>query len=770
MIRKIKPILISFIAIVSMIIGISTVKAEETNKYFDYDTRSGGETINANIADSKVNTIIRIGNHVPKEYSFKFGGAGTKVTFHGIDSIKLTASSSVLDNETLEDWNLDGLTAEGRSNYFGANNWVLTWDGTQEVHKDDIWGKYYALYENVGKYGEKSIDVKATVVSYQSLGLGKKGALALREDGPGVHVKEVQWVKVKYDFYEHGTTTPVNVKGYTTYWDVDAYQGIHFVNGNPTLYAPRSVSVLKYTTIDGAPFVYNQNNKTYGDANSDYPSSSHDNRVSVSETFSGTSITRVYSFVRPDKDSTTAAEYKVKKKSNGTILHSSVVPGVIKDYSVNTPAGANGSQVKVGDTIIYKITLTNGFEGPITINTIEDTLSKGLKYQAGHVILGKDERKADPTPTNPTGSFVDTGQTIKWTNLGITLQPGETKNLTYNVTVTDKAVNKVNNSVKVVINNYSYQGTLENPVPTTTNPVKTYASDTPSGKDNSAVKVGDTIKYSIKYTNNKSASQEVTITDTLSKGLDFVSSNLGNPMSKTKNSDGTTTVIWKRTLAAGKSEELTYTAKVNSDAQTINIVSNKAKIKFGTDPEVNLNELKNPVPVKAYAGTSTKDNDGWNHSKVKEGKTIKYKVTLANVKNEQITVSVKDILSKGLTYNKDAAVTVGTLEGTPVVSTDSSSKTTTVNFKVVIPAGKVVTLTYSAKVNSDAVKQVNNKATADYGNGPVLIGTLQNPISTSIIPIPVPNTGSTVAIVSIVIGAALVGYGSYVLINQRKKA
>ena len=136
-------------------------------------------------------------------------------------------------------------------------------------------------------------------------------------------------------------------------------------------------------------------------------------------------------------------------------------------------------------------------------------------------------------------------------------------------------------------------------------PVKSYASDTPSGKDGATVKVGDKIKYQIDYTNGSLVNDaSVTITDIISKGLEYVPGSAvitvegsnGNSTSVeptvTKNIDGTTTLVWNSTLAKSSSAKLTYSAKVTNDA--VEKVKNKAVAKIG-EYEYKLDELENPL-------------------------------------------------------------------------------------------------------------------------------------------------------------------------------
>ena len=143
-----------------------------------------------------------------------------------------------------------------------------------------------------------------------------------------------------------------------------------------------------------------------------------------------------------------------------------------------------------------------------------------------------------------------------------------------------------------------------------------------------------------------------------------------------------------------------------------------------------------PAPEKAYGGTSYADNKGWNHHEVampdarqkRAGDDIKYKITIAGVNSDEI-ITITDVLSKGLTYNGDAAINGGTLESSSDPLVNSETKTTSLMWQVKIPKGTIATFTYSAKVNEDAVNLVNNDAKVKYGNSDAIdVGTLSNPV------------------------------------------
>ena len=294
---------------------------------------------------------------------------------------------------------------------------------------------------------------------------------------------------------------------------------------------------------------------------------------------------------------------------------------------------------------------------------------------------------------------------------------------------------------------------------------KEYNANTKNGLNHAAVTNGSEITYDISWTHGYG---EMTITDNLSKGLVYKagSANLGDPK-KTENADGTTTLVWTTTQEQGT---LTYTATVTTAdlcVLSIDKVNNNASMTVD-GKSYPLGELDNPIPRKCYA---PQPNDGYDHQQVEVGDDIKYQITLTNVKNAPVTVTVSDTLSKGLTYNKDAVVANGTLTSSEKPVIDSNTNTTKLGFTVTVPAKTTATLTYSAKVNDKAVKQVENNATAQYENEQVInLNELENPIYVPTKIIPAPDTGTNGAIIGILLGSVITCAGGFLIYRKYKKA
>ena len=440
---------------------------------------------------------------------------------------------------------------------------------------------------------------------------------------------------------------------------------------------------------------------------------------------------------------------KIKYNSTGTEIPLAELKNPVpsKDYASDSPNGKDNKAVKKGETIKYSIKYGDKTGSNQTV-TIKDTLSKGLSYVSGSAKVGS-------TVINPTVVNNTDGTTVlTWTK---TLNANAQEELTYSVKATGEAT-IVNNKAKIKIGNNPdiNLDELKNTVPS-----KSYASDTPNGANNRAVKIGEQIKYSIKYANTTGSSQTVVITDKISKGLELVngSAKVGSTTitpTKTVNSDGTTTLVFTKTVANNAQEELTYNVKVTGG---VPIVNNNASIKYGNDSEIVLNMLKNPVPDKAYASDSP---SGKNGAEVAEGDKIKYSIKYSNVKSGTDAVVITDTLSIGLEYVSGSAK-IGNTSVTPTV-VKNSDKTTTITISKSLAGNTTEELTYEALVVGD-VSRVENNASIKYNNDPeIALTKLLNPLVPST---EIPNVGTKISIIGTITGLALVGFGGYIIYKRK---
>ncbi|MDL2211816.1 DUF11 domain-containing protein [Erysipelotrichaceae bacterium OttesenSCG-928-M19] len=90
-------------------------------------------------------------------------------------------------------------------------------------------GKIGARYNNIGFYNGKIIDMKMTIYNWS---LSTLDSLNVKQNGIwltknfDVHGLNANSMSIRYSFFEAGSETPVKVKGYWTYSDIDALQSI----------------------------------------------------------------------------------------------------------------------------------------------------------------------------------------------------------------------------------------------------------------------------------------------------------------------------------------------------------------------------------------------------------------------------------------------------------------------------------------------------------------------------------------------------------------
>ncbi len=422
-----------------------------------------------------------------------------------------------------------------------------------------------------------------------------------------------------------------------------------------------------------------------------------------------------------------------------------------KEYASDTEKGKDGEVVKKGDIIKYSIKYANTYDTDESV-LITDVLSDGLEYVEGSAQLnGKRFEPIARKGENGTTMLV-------WIK---TLEPGEEKEITYKAQVTGKEVVVENQaSIKYGGRRESYLDVLKNPVPK-----KEYSEYTPSGKDGSAVEERSKIKYSIKYANAHDKKHIEIITDTISKGLEYVkgSAKIGKEQVEpaiNKHQDGTTTLTWKREVEANTKEELTYDVLVTGETTK---VKNEAKITYDHNVEIKLEELKNPVPHKKYAKDTRAGAKG---RIVKKNDIIKYSIKYSNVKKENSKVKIMDQISKGLEYVKGSAKINGK-KLDPVSVTVNSNGTMLVWMKEIAKETDEE-LTYEVKVTGTR-KIVENKATIKYDDDPTIrLEELRNPLLVEEQEVKVPNTASNIAIAAVATGTVFMVAGGYLIYKRYK--
>ena len=344
-----------------------------TDEYFKKATKK-------TLVSSTPYSYIHLNKSIPSEYNFLIGKPK-----------KVTYSSSIPSSIKMSQSNIKKWGSEYSNQVNGA---IVV-----EANKNAI-NNYNVRYSEVGKYNGEYVDVVMTLTGYSGCKL-RRGAsvcgLWFESDKLGVYSLGIHRISVKYNFYKTGTNTPITVKGYTTYWDIDANQGIHFVQNTTGLYV-YGANKLYVRTLNKAPYVYEYNDDLPIGYNGGY---------AITETFYGSSMKKTFTFASGDD-----GDHSKITCSSGEIWQSTSPIGITKSYL----GSAENSVFEKGNTVQFTIRYSNATEKEQKFK-ITDTL-KGMTYEKG---TAKNEKK---NSINPTIS----GNTLTWSG---TIKPFTTHLITY---------------------------------------------------------------------------------------------------------------------------------------------------------------------------------------------------------------------------------------------------------------------------------------------------------------------------------------------------
>ncbi|UJC81397.1 DUF11 domain-containing protein [Rhodococcus erythropolis] len=373
----------------------------------------------------------------------------------------------------------------------------------------------------------------------------------------------------------------------------------------------------------------------------------------------------------------------------------------------------SGSNVVAGQDIKYTLTFTNTGNGAGEVAFFDDL--RGLLDDAD-LVAGSLSADAPLTAAMVgTDGFSVTG----------TLAAGESKTVTYTVTVKADADRVAANADNTVLN-FVVPGTTPPVDPPevcdpatqlcTTHPVQVpgftvaKAADPASGTN---VAAGQTITYTVTGANTGNTTLDpVVLTDDLSKVLDNAVLVDGSLKATVDGVDATaptlagTTLSWTGALEAGKSVVLTYQVKVNAGVAGGVLVNNKVTgtAKPPTGPEITPPPVTTEHPVVSPKIAVVKSSDPVSGSNVVAGQDIKYTLTFTNTGNGAGEVAFFDDL-RGLL--DDADLVAGSLSAdapltAAMVGTDGFSVTGT------LAAGESKTVTYTVTVKADADRVAAN--------------------------------------------------------------
>ena len=375
--------------VVASLILIANVNAYSTTDFLN--AQNGGTPLTTTYSSN-------IGKAINAEYtSFAIGVKGTPtVKISGKKDLTTEQKNAYLDienfiGESLTDKQKESLQEEKNSYQSDTNHYM-----SYPVKN------FSATYEQVGTYNDHIIDVKLTLMDFQnSIETNKNESdqshkkynsaslppyVYFKKNMIGIGTHNVNWVDVKIDFIDHQTGESVNLKGNTTYWDVDLNQGILLDSTNKGIYISNSSNVLKHTTIDSRNYVFDPTNNTNCGAGA---TAQEENRTcnanelstptyAFTEIFQGQSLRRTFNFLIRTTDRRVGGAIDF----NSQTVTESELPDPVKKV--------NKSKVKREQEYEYTITqkISNEIQSHYLKSlTIEDTLENVLDAAAANVTV-----------------------------------------------------------------------------------------------------------------------------------------------------------------------------------------------------------------------------------------------------------------------------------------------------------------------------------------------------------------------------------------------
>lgn len=307
------------------------------------------------------------------------------------------------------------------------------------------------------------------------------------------------------------------------------------------------------------------------------------------------------------------------------------VPPPAKDpHKVETAPGA-GLTAKVGTEIDYSISWHNYKEVPATV-TITDKLDAGVEF----------------VEASEGSSYDPDYHTVTWTLDDC--EPGEEGFVTLTVKVAEAALetNLVKNqaSVRVDDDQEKLTESPENPVPAPIPEEDPHKIETAPGEE-TKVKVGDKLSYTISYQNYKDTAATITIIDKLDAGVKFVEASEGSSYDETSH-----TVTWTlNDVASAEKGTVSITVEVAEAALETNLVKNQASVRVDDDQEKLTESPENPVPTPIEVKEPTKSlNGAEDGALVAVGQELTYTITWQNYKDAPAAITIRDPLDKNVQY------------------------------------------------------------------------------------------------------------------------
>lgn len=420
------------------------------------------------------------------------------------------------------------------------------------------------------------------------------------------------------------------------------------------------------------------------------------------------------------------------------------VADVSDQYGTWTPWDSNAYVVE-GDYVLYKIEFTNSGETQLTNAVITDTLPEGLT--AAKDITGDNYRNVlgkfmnqdlynslikssnynGPWVTSGTATASVSGQTVKFSDVSV--EAGEKFEAYILAKVTDNVNDKITKTNSVTIDDEVYTASINQQPRKANISVSKSVENTTEGSDakgtaNYKSDAGETVKYTIKVSNNGTADAVgVTLKDIFpSDWIDISNNGISKPgyitddVSPTDTEEDkktTTTYTWDNlTVPAGGSVTVTIDGKIKAGVKDDTIINTAQTVYNGETKEANA-ELTRIDPAQyVEVNKSTKITSA------NPGGEIEYTI---NVDTKDATfdasqpLKIVDKIPDGLEYVSSKVTEEGGLTRYTEQGSDTEVSGNYVRWSFIGNGTAVIKVKF--KVKDNFIGSISNTAYAVGGNG-----------------------------------------------------
>ncbi|MCD7893594.1 MAG: Cna B-type domain-containing protein [Erysipelotrichaceae bacterium] len=240
------------------------------------------------------------------------------------------------------------------------------------------------------------------------------------------------------------------------------------------------------------------------------------------------------------------------------------------------------------------------------------------------------------------------------------------------------------------------------------------------------IQVGDTLTYTIEYTNITTNEQSIVISDAVPEGTTYVENSAKATIDGIESTDISIVetdgkITWTLdALEAGSTIKVSFDVVVDNTAVESNTITNTATVSINHEYEFDTNTVTNDVPKEPVKDVLDSDGNSMNGETVQAGDTLTYVISYTNVTSDEQFIVVSDDVPKGTTYVENSAkVTIDGIESTAVVISEINGKLTwTLD---ALDAGSTIEVSFDVTVNeSISGSMIENTAYVQIDNSTII--------------------------------------------------